>query len=529
MILINNLKYNYILLIIFKIIYIQNNYYNKMVEVIFHYEENNIIIQCNIKDKMEDIIKRFLKKIEKNENNNNFVYLYDGNIINKDLIFIQQVNELDKKRNKMNIIVKSNDDNNKEIKEIISKDIICPGCEENILMKIKDFKINLYGCNNNHIINNILIDKYENTQKIDLSKIKCDECNENNKGDTHNNEFYICNTCNKNICPLCKSKHDKNHIIIKYDDKNYICKKHNESFNKFCTKCNENICIFCEKEHNDHGIIDLIQILPNKDELIKGMEELKLLIDKFKNKIEIIKEILNRIINMIEIYYKINNNIINNYNKNNRNYIKLINLNNIKNNNEHLIIELNKINNVENLDEIVKFSFDKYYNEKGEKYIGEMKNGLKDGKGILYYDKDDEKKRKKYKGDFKNDKIEGKGIFYWNDGNRYEGDFKNGKREGNGIYYYNNGDRYEGDYKNGIKEGKGKMYYNNGNRYEGDYKNGKREGKGIIYWNNGNRYEGDFKNGKKEGKGKIYYKDGKIEEGNWINDKIEEKGFFKFW
>ena len=90
--------------------------------------------------------------------------------------------------------------------------------------------------------------------------------------------------------------------------------------------------------------------------LIKGMEDLKLEIDKFKNKIEIIKEIFNRIIKMIEIYYKINNNIINNYNKNNRNYIKLINLNNIKNNNEHLIIELNKINNVENLDEIVKFS-----------------------------------------------------------------------------------------------------------------------------------------------------------------------------
>ena len=34
------------------------------------------------------------------------------------------------------------------------------------------------------------------------------------------------------------------------------------------------------------------------------------------------------------------------------------------------------------MNEIIKFSFDKYYNENGEKYIGEMKNGLKDGKGI---------------------------------------------------------------------------------------------------------------------------------------------------
>ena len=238
-----------------------------MVEVIFNYEGINTIIQCNINDKMKDIINRFLIKIGKNENDNNLLYIYGANIINYELTFIQQANELDKNRNKMNILVKSNNDNNKEIKEIISKDIICPECGENIFINIKDFKINLYGCKNNHKINNILINKYENNQKIDLSKIICNECNENNKSNTHNNEFYICNTCNKNICPLCKSKHDNNHIIIKYDDKNYICKKHNESFIKYCKECNENICIICENEHNNHDIIDLVKILLNKDEL----------------------------------------------------------------------------------------------------------------------------------------------------------------------------------------------------------------------------------------------------------------------
>ena len=409
-----------------------------MAEAIFNYKGSNIIIQCDITDKMEDIIERFLLKIEKIKNDNNYIYIYGANIINYDLTFIQQANELDKNRNKMNILVQSNNDN-KEIKEIASKDIICPICEENILMNIEDFKINLYGCKNNHIINNIIINKYENTQKIDLSKIKCDECNEINKGNTHNNEFFICNECNKSICPLCKLKHEKNHIIIKYDDKNYICKKHYDPYNKYCKKCNENICIICENDHNNHSIIDLGKIISNKDEIIKGMEELKLIIDKFKNKIEIIKEILNRIINMMEIYYKINNNIINNYNINKRNYIKLMNLNNIKNNNENLIKELNNIINDDNIDELLKFSFDKFYNENGEKYIGEMKNGFKDGKGILYYNKDNENKRKRYEGDFKNDKIEGKGKMYWNDGDRYEGDFKNDKREGKGKMYYKDG------------------------------------------------------------------------------------------
>ena len=52
----------------------------------------------------------------------------------------------------------------------------------------------------------------------------------------------------------------------------------------------------------------------------------------------------------------------------------------------------------------------------------------------------------KYIGQFKNNLKDGKGIMYWNDGDRYEGDYKN---EGKGIYYHNNGDRMMGDYLNG--------------------------------------------------------------------------------
>ena len=115
-----------------------------MVEVIFNYKGINTIIQCNINDKMKDIINRFLNKIGKNENNTNLLYIYGDNIINYELTFIQQANEIDRNRNKMNIVVKLNNDNKKdEIKEIISKDIICPECGENILINIKDFKINL--------------------------------------------------------------------------------------------------------------------------------------------------------------------------------------------------------------------------------------------------------------------------------------------------------------------------------------------------------------------------------------------------
>jgi len=52
-----------------------------------------------------------------------------------------------------------------------------------------------------------------------------------------------------------------------------------------------------------------------------------------------------------------------------------------------------------------------------------------------------------------NNTIINKEIKY--DDGRYVGQIVNGKREGKGIYYWNDGDRYEGDWKNDKKEGKG--------------------------------------------------------------------------
>ena len=129
----------------------------------------------------------------------------------------------------MNIIVTKTEDNKIEVQEIKSKYVICPECKENILINIDNFKVNFHDCKNNHNIYKAL-NEFEETQKINLNNIICNICNTNNKGNTHNNEFYICNTCNKNICPLCKLNHDKSHIIINYEDKNYICDKHNEPF-----------------------------------------------------------------------------------------------------------------------------------------------------------------------------------------------------------------------------------------------------------------------------------------------------------
>ena len=51
----------------------------------------------------------------------------------------------------------------------------------------------------------------------------------------------------------------------------------------------------------------------------------------------------------------------------------------------------------------------------------------------------------------------------------YVGQVINGLKEGKGVYYYNSGDRYERDFKNGMSKGKGIIYYKNGDREMGDF------------------------------------------------------------
>ena len=93
----------------------------------------------------------------------------------------------------MNILVHSLLDNrNNEINSIIqSKEIICPKCLEIINIKIDNYKISLYDCKNGHKINDINFKDFPITQKIDLKNIICnDKCNQNNKFNSYNNQFY---------------------------------------------------------------------------------------------------------------------------------------------------------------------------------------------------------------------------------------------------------------------------------------------------------------------------------------------------
>ena len=309
-----------------------------MSSVEFIFNEKSIIIQCTENDKMKNIIEKFIGKT--NIDINSVFFLNEGKTIDEESMF-SEIKKENNQNNQIKILVYFIEQAENDI-AVKSKNIICPICQENIRIEINDYKIYLFGCKNGHEINGILLDEFEKTQNINLSKITCQYCNENNKGNTFGNKFYTCFVCGKDLCPLCKSKHDKSHTILNYDVKNYYCKKHNDPYIKYCNECKTNICLLCENEHINHKNESFGNMMPNIEEIKRKMLELRKSIDIFNDNI---KEIMSKLIKVkdnLEIYYKINYDILNNYEPKNRNYIILQNINQINTNNNK---EINNINN----------------------------------------------------------------------------------------------------------------------------------------------------------------------------------------
>ena len=192
-----------------------------MAKVVFNYNGINTTITCDYNEKIKRICQNFCTKANIDKNDIFFTYGGNaGNQFNEELTFIQMANNFDKENRQMNVLVQKLNKSNSESKFIKPKEIICPECGENIRINIKDYIITLHECKNGHKTDNIPLDEYEKKQILDLSKIKCDNCKENNKGNVFNNEFYKCCSCNKNLCPMCKSVHNSLHNIINYDEIN---------------------------------------------------------------------------------------------------------------------------------------------------------------------------------------------------------------------------------------------------------------------------------------------------------------------
>ena len=122
-----------------------------------------------------------------------------------------------------------------------------------------------------------------------------------------------------------------------------------------------------------------------------------------------------------------------------------------------------------------------------------------------------------YVGETKKHKFHGAGTLYYNEtGNLYKGEFKNGQKDGFGEMCYYNGDKYIGEFYHDELHGKGKYISNNGYVYEGVFTVGSLLGKGNMYDADGNLiYEGDFLNNLPHGFGISYYNGKILYVGKW--------------
>jgi hypothetical protein len=317
-----------------------------MSSIEFNYEGILLNIPCNPDEKIEDIIARFLIKINKKKKSD-YYFIYGGGTVKENLTFIEHCNNLDKERKKMSFLVnKVNKENaDEEICLKKSKYIICPICKDKSRISIDNYKIGIYDCKNGHKNNNILIHDFESTQNIDEKKIKCQNCNMVDKTTSYQNIFFICFDCQKSLCRLCRETHDKTHNIIDYDDKFFTCDIHYESYISYCENCKRDICLSCEMEHGEHKVTSYGSILPN---LKKVKEENSNLFNKkeqFKNDIKEIINKLNNLIENIDSYFKIYEDIINSYGNKKRNYYLLKNIHDISLFNNNFIQDMNKIIN----------------------------------------------------------------------------------------------------------------------------------------------------------------------------------------
>jgi len=352
-----------------------------MSKVIFNYKGNEIIIQCNINDKIKDIYKKYEKKIGKDISK--LYFIYNGNKINDNLNLNEILNEEDKESNIINILV--NDTNKINIKEnkIKLNEIICPKCNESIFVKINEYKINLYNCKNNHNIDNILINEYENIEKLDVSKLKCNNCKKKKKRKININNLYRCNLCRINLCSLCKPKHNI-HQVINYNNKNFVCEIHNKNFIKYCINCKLNICFSCIKEHKKHSIINLEDLTISKETIKEEVNKLKDYINKFDNDIDNIIEILNNVKENMNKFYDIYNNFINNYNCENINYEILYNINEFNKYNNIIIKDINEIINDNNINNKFNNIIKIYYKMNNKLNTNKIKIFEKDPNNLRY-------------------------------------------------------------------------------------------------------------------------------------------------
>ena len=134
---------------------------------------------------------------------------------------------------------------------------------------------------------------------------------------------------------------------------------------------------------------------------------------------------------------------------------------------------------------------------KGKKNYGVLYKSKRFGNKWGWYKTGNKEKDYKYVGEIKNGKPNGRGVststFY--PGKKMEGEWKDGELHGQGTETVPYGGKYVGEYKNGRFHGQGTYTWSNGDKYVGEFKDGKQNGQGTYTWSDGKKYVGEWLDG----------------------------------
>jgi len=522
-------------------------------KVIFELDGNNLIIQCSSQDKMKDICQKYATKI--NKNIDSLLFIYEGNKINFELTFSNQVNSIDRNNGEMKILV-----NKKENNKSISPSCIKLNKDDNATLKNKEL---LKDVKSKYIVD--IFFSFIN-ERIKLKIVKYNK--------------HLQNIINIKL------------INYKFFSRRYIIYNKNGIAREYSGYNDELIFEgeYLNGQRNGKGKeYHYEDKLKYEGEYLNGLKNGKGKEYNYKGKLEFEGEYFNgnkwngkvyKGARLNNIAYELKNGkgFAKDYYSNGNLYFEGEYLNGLRNGkgkkynykgkldfegeylndkkwngkgydcSNNVVYELkNGQGYVKEYYSDGKLSFEGEYlygqrNGKGKEYDykgklifeGEYINGLKNGKGKNY----DENGNIIFDGEYLyDDKLRGREFI--NNKLVYEGEYLfnktwNGKgydENGNVIYELKNGNGYvkeygyegklkfEGEYLNGKRNGKGKEYdYEGKLKFEGDYLNGKRNGKGKEYFEGKLEFEGDYLNGKRNGKGKEYDDEGKLEfEGEYLN------------
>ena len=332
-------------------------------KVTFYYNKKTIQIQCSNDEEMIKIFKRFSSKLNTNEDD--FEYFYENKKIDNN----SSISKLTNNKNQKEIVVTA---------ERKSKIIKCPECICNdTIINIEDYRLKFYGCKYNHSVNKIFND-YDTSQKIEFSKIVCNENGCKNNQRDNPADFYKCFKCTQinkittYLCYSCNKTHNKKHKTVEYNKKNYYCEEHFKKYIKYCKVCNKDLCEDCENNHKtkNHNTLNYNYINQNINNIKENLKDnIKESIDNLKVIVGKIKKFLDGTIKIFEDYYNIAEDIINKYeayNKELKNHRIVESVLNLDASNQKILKDLNEIIKGENFKEQICKIIDIYIKDRND-------------------------------------------------------------------------------------------------------------------------------------------------------------------